>query len=62
MHSQPAYAIYPSSASKVKFTSPDGDSVEVELKAGEALWHETETHAAENRGTTEARVMLFELK
>jgi beta-alanine degradation protein BauB len=62
MHSHPAYAIYPLSDAKATFTSPDGDSVEVQMKAGEALWHEAESHAVENRGTTEARVILFELK
>jgi quercetin dioxygenase-like cupin family protein len=62
MHSHPDYAIYPLSDAKAKFTPPDGEGVEVELKAGEALWHEAELHAVENRGTTEAHVILFELK
>ena len=62
MHSHPAYAIYPLSDATATFTSPDGDRVEVEMKAGEALWHEAESHAVENHGTSEARVVLFELK
>jgi beta-alanine degradation protein BauB len=62
MHSHPAYAIYPLSDATATFTSPDGDRVEVEMKAGETLWHEAESHAVENRGTSEARVVLFELK
>lgn len=62
MHSHPAYAIYPLSDAKAKFTSPDSDGVEVELKAGEALFHDAESHAVENLGTTEAHVILFELK
>jgi quercetin dioxygenase-like cupin family protein len=62
MHSHPAYAIYPLNDAKPKFTSSDGKSEEVELKAGEAIWHEAESHAVENRGTTEAHVILFELK
>jgi len=62
MHSHPAYAIYPLSDAKATFTPQDGESVEVELKAGETLWHEAESHAVHNRGTTEARVILFELK
>lgn len=62
MHSHPAYAIYPLNDAKATFTSPDGDSVEVEMKTGETLWHEAELHAVENRGDTEARVILFELK
>jgi hypothetical protein len=62
MHSHPAYAIYPLSDATASFTSPTGDSADVEMKAGEASWHEAELHAVENRGATEARVILFELK
>jgi quercetin dioxygenase-like cupin family protein len=62
MHSHPACAIYPLNDTKAKFTPPDGDGMEVELKAGQALFHEAESHAVENLGTTEAHVILFELK
>jgi quercetin dioxygenase-like cupin family protein len=62
MHSHPDYAIYPLNDAKATFTSPNGDSAEVEMKSGEALWHDAELHAVENRGPTEARVILFELK
>jgi len=62
MHSHPATVIYPLNDSKTKFTSPDGKSVEVELKAGAAVWHEPETHSSENIGTTDARVLVVEMK
>lgn len=62
MHSHPANVVYPLDASKARFTTPDGKSVDVELKPGEATWHEAETHASENLGGTSAHVLVFELK
>lgn len=62
MHSHPASVIYVLSDAKVKFTLPDGKTTESELKAGEVIWREAETHAVENVGTTEAHVLIIELK
>ncbi len=62
MHSHPAYVVYAVSDFKVKFTYPDGKTAELEGKAGEAVWREAETHAAENVGTTELHVLNVELK
>lgn len=62
MHSHPAYVIYVVTPGKVKFTAPDGTTEEVELEAGQVIWREAETHAAENVGTTEVHVLNIELK
>ncbi len=62
MHSHSASIIYVLSDAKVKFTLPDGKTTESELKAGEVIWREAETHAVENVGTTEAHVLIIELK
>jgi len=62
MHSHPAYVIYSLANAKVKFTSPGGESAEVEIGAGQALWREAESHAVDNLGSTEVHVMLVELK
>ena len=63
MHSHPAYLVYSLSLGKAKFTSPDGKTIEGELnKAGAVNWHEAETHAVENVGTTDSRVLVIELK
>ncbi len=61
-HSHPAYVVYALSDFKVNFTHPDGKTAELEGKAGEARWRDTETHAAENVGTTELHVLNIELK
>ncbi len=45
-----------------RFTSPDGQSAEVELKAGEVLYMEPVEHTTEVIGTQEAHVILVELK
>ena len=62
MHSHPANIVYSLTGGKVKHTSPDGKSEEREMKAGTARWSEPETHASENTGTAESRVLVIELK
>jgi quercetin dioxygenase-like cupin family protein len=62
MHSHPGYAVYSFTDSKVKFTMPDGKTAVVDIKAGETMWRNAETHSAENVGTTEVHVLNIELK
>lgn len=62
MHSHPAYVIYAFDPGKVKFTSPSGESAEVDLKAGDVMWRDAESHAVDNIGGTNAHVLLVELK
>lgn len=63
MHSHPGgYVSIGVTGSKARFTTPDGKSVDRELKAGEAVWSEATTHTSENVGTAEAKVIVVELK
>lgn len=63
MHSHPPYVIYSLNAfSKVRFTLPDGSSKDVEMKAGDTVWSDAETHSVENLGNAEAHVLNIELK
>jgi quercetin dioxygenase-like cupin family protein len=62
MHSHPAGVTYFVTGGKVKTTLPDGKVTEMEPKAGEARWAEAVTHANENTGTTEAHVIVVEMK
>jgi quercetin dioxygenase-like cupin family protein len=62
MHSHPAYLVVAFTPCKARFTAPDGKSVEGEIKAGDVLWHEAESHAVENLGTIECHVLNVEMK
>lgn len=62
MHSHPDYLVYGLGDGTVKFTSPSGETAEVEIKAGDTMWREAEEHSTESVGTTDIRVLLFELK
>ncbi len=62
MHSHPAYVVYMFGEGKVRFTAPSGETAELELPAGAAMWREAEEHATENIGATEVRGLFFEPK
>ncbi len=62
MHSHPKHAVYSLTASTLKFTSPDGKTRTVTSKAGQVVWHNAETHMAENTGKTESHALDIELK
>ena len=62
MHAHPASVFYPLSPGKFRFTSPDGKTAEVEVKAGQVLWLDPVTHITENAGTTNAHGVVIELK
>ncbi|HEY3304766.1 MAG TPA: cytoplasmic protein [Candidatus Binatia bacterium] len=61
MHSHPAYIAIALTPCKVKFTAPNGKSQEVELKPGEAVWRDAETHSVDNVGG-ECHALNIELK
>jgi beta-alanine degradation protein BauB len=61
-HSHPAYVIYVMAGGKVRNYAADGKITEAELKAGDVLYREPLTHAAENIGTTTLHMILVELK
>jgi len=62
MHSHPASILYVLTNGKVRTILPDGKVTDMEVKAGETRWAEAVTHANENIGTTEAHVIVVELK
>jgi beta-alanine degradation protein BauB len=62
MHSHPANIVYVIEGGKLRITTSDGKTTEVEFKAGDTLWREPVTHAAENIGTTRFHAIIVELK
>ena len=62
IHSHPDYFVYLLSGGKVRFTSPSGESIDVELPAGAGMWRKAEEHATDNIGTTEVHALFFEPK
>ncbi len=62
MHSHPAGVAVFLADTRVRFTLPDGKSVEREGKTGQALWTPGETHLPENLGDTPLDLILVEMK
>lgn len=62
VHSHPSYVIYVIEGGKFRNYASDGKVTEGELKAGEVLYRDPLTHAAENIGTTTTHLILVELK
>ena len=62
MHSHPDHVGYTLKPGKVRITPQGGKPQEVELKAGDPLWIQAETHSAENLGTSEVKLVIVELK
>lgn len=62
MHAHPNYLVYSLGDAKVTFTATSGQSIDVELKAGQPMWREAEEHSAKNNGSADVVALLFELK
>ena len=62
MHGHPAVVVYALSGGKVRFTSPNGGTMEAELPDGAAMHTDATEHATENIGDTELRVIMVEIK
>ena len=62
MHHHPDVVAYALEGGVFKFNPPDCPSFEIELKNGETAFVEAQDHAAENVGTTQAYILLVELK
>jgi quercetin dioxygenase-like cupin family protein len=62
MHSHPDLVSYSFNPGTLRFTLRSGESIDVELCPGEALWFGAPTHATENIGTTETHDLAIELR
>lgn len=61
-HSHPAYVAVAFTPCKVRFTLPDGKTREADMKPGDVVWSDPETHSVDNIGTGECHVLNIELK
>ena len=62
VHSHPAYVIYVLEGGRYRNYASDGKVTEGELKAGEVVFREPLTHAAQNIGDKPLHMILIELK
>ena len=62
MHTHPSYVVVAISDGKYRFTAPDGKSIEMGLKPGQTLLLDPVEHATEILGTSEAHIVMIELK
>lgn len=62
LHSHPDYFVYFLAPGKVRFTTPSGDTNEIEVPANVGMWRQAEEHATENVGGTPVRALFFEPK
>jgi len=62
LHTHPNYVAVAISDGQYRFTSPDGKSIEVKLKAGQAGFFGAVEHSTEIIGTSEGHIVLIELK
>lgn len=61
-HSHPDHFVYVLEAGNLKITKADGSVIDAELKVGDVVWLNAETHQAVNTGTTPVRLLVTELK
>jgi ketosteroid isomerase-like protein/quercetin dioxygenase-like cupin family protein len=62
MHSHPASVVVFLDDLAGRFTMPDGESSDHEIKAGTAMWFDAVTHQPENLGDTPFALIQIELK
>src|SRR5919199_4258320 len=60
-HWHPAFVLYIVNDGKVRFSYPDGESEELDVQAGQAIWSDEVTHAAEDTGNTEVHAVCVEV-
>ena len=62
MHMHPDHVVYVLNDQKLRLTRSNGQKKDFDLKAGQVLWIDAESHATENLGKTETHSLVIELK
>ena len=61
-HSHPDHFVYVIEGGKIQLSHPDGSSMDLDVKVGDIMWVNAETHWAVNTGDTVVRLLVTELK
>ena len=61
-HSHPDHFVTVEEGGQLKITKADGTITDADLKVGDVVWINAETHSAVNTGTTVVRLLVTELK
>jgi quercetin dioxygenase-like cupin family protein len=62
MHVHPAFVTYVIEGARIRNHFADGKVVEADLRAGDVLWRDPQTHWVENIGPTTLRFIVVELR
>lgn len=62
MHTHPDHMMYIFNDGKLKLTPANGKTQVINLKAGQTIWMDATSHAVENLGKTDFRMLVVELK
>ena len=62
MHEHPANVVIPLTTAVVRFTLPDGTTLEPKMTPGTPVWSPAGQHAGENLGNTQIEAIIVELK
>ena len=62
LHSHSDMVVYVVKGGKYRFTSPGGESLEIETAPGLAMYQDASEHTTENIGTGETHAVMIELK
>jgi beta-alanine degradation protein BauB len=62
MHSHPDHFAYVIKGGNLRITNAAGKGMDAALTPGQVLWINAESHAAENTGTAELKLLVTELK
>jgi len=62
MHKHPDHVMYIFTDGKLKLTTLQGETQEVDLKTGQAIWMDAVSHTVENLGNTGVHFLVVELK
>ena len=61
-HSHPDHFLHVLEGGNLQITKADGTVTDAELKVGDVIWINAETHSAVNTGTTPVRLLVTELR